>query len=301
MYFFKANDALRFNALLTCMAVLLGIAAPSPVSAQNDDPIGLTNEYRGEAGVDFTFFSRESDSGISRGIRTSMMNFLFRGQYRVLDNVQLAASMGVTGASLSGDGDSESAWLPGNPYIEGRYVHSLDLGGMDLELSGGLGVAIPVASADDGLEGAAVAGGIFTNGFRDAWLWNGDTMTFVVPIGVRTTGPLVLDASVKLALAVPVRLPDGFEGENHFITQIIAQGGYQIVPEMFELGGGLSASLVLTADGDMAQTALSFYAKGYFGPGVVSAEFLMNLDNPGGFAFDDEGFWGLTVSAGARF
>ena len=291
----------RFGAFFVCLAAALAFGLPTSASAQDFEPIGLSNEYRGEAGVDFTLFTRSVDTGLGGDIRSTMMNFLFRGQYRILDNVQLSASMGVTGAILSTDDDSESAWLAGNPYVEGRYVHALDLGGMGLELSGGLGVAIPVASADEGAEFAAVSGGIVTNGFRDGWLWSSDEMTFVVPIGVRTTGPLVLDASVKFALTVPVRVPDGFEGENEFLTQIMVQGGYQLVPEMFELGGGLSAFLVLTGEGDIAQTALSLYAKGYFGPGVVSAEFLMNLDDPAGFAFDDDGFWGLTLSAGARF
>ena len=55
-----------------------------------------------------------------------------------------------------------------------------------------------------------------------------------------------------------------------------------------------------TGDGDTFQSALSLLADLALGEGAgIYARLWMNLDDPNGFAFDDDGVWGMT--GGVRF
>ncbi len=66
----------------------------------------------------------------------------------------------------------------------------------------------------------------------------------------------------------------------------------------FGLGLDLDAARP-SDDGDNAQLAIEPYARFNFGVPFVRVGFLMNLDEPRGFAFSENGIWGLRVEGGA--
>jgi hypothetical protein len=81
--------------------------------------------------------------------------------------------------------------------------------------------------------------------------------------------------------------------------QIAVEGGARL-GRMFVLGGRFQTVFWAT-DQDLTQLALVPFVRLEGESGFGYLRMTINLDEPYGFAFDDDGIWGLHAGGGARF
>jgi hypothetical protein len=183
-------------------------------------------------------------------------------------------------------GDDDDGFDVGNPYF------GINL--FDDRLRWSLGIALPVASDF----GAPLAAAWFTRGLQDPHLWLSDTLSFAGRVRAEAGNEVVLAFDGAAIVAVPTDDDDGRD-----VELFLQPAGELIVrvarPTSF--GARLSLQWAVTGDGDRAQLALAPFLRQDFGASFLTAQLLMNLDEPLGFAFDEGGFWGLFVGLGSSF
>lgn len=253
----------------------------------------VLDPYPGELRLEAAFFTRDVD-----GTQTSLVSPFAEADYRFHEHAEMVVQMGAAWAKI----DEESAARPGNLLLGGRFVQELGTYPWLFEVKAGLEVALPTALLDEdddfvdnALRLAAWGGASSMRGSRDAWLWTPDRLSLVVPVAfVSRHSALHLEASLDVGTLISI------EGEDPEVAvQFLIEGGWRIA-ETFLLAAAFSGSAVPTADGDTFQSALSLLADLALGEGAgIYARLWMNLDDPNGFAFDDDGIWGMT--GGVRF
>ena len=184
-------------------------------------------------------------------------------------------------------GDDDDGFDIGNPYI------GINL--FDDRLRWSLGIGLPVASNDFG---APLVAAWFTRGLQDPHLWLSETLSFVGRVRAEAGNEVVLAFDGAAIVAVPTGDDDGRD-----VELFLQPAGELIVrvarPTSF--GARLSLQWSVTGDGDRAQLALAPFLRQDFGTSFLTAQLLMNLDEPLGFAFDEGGVWGLFVGLGSGF
>jgi len=64
----------------------------------------------------------------------------------------------------------------------------------------------------------------------------------------------------------------------------------------------LPFTMVPTSSGsNVAQLAMQPYGRFEFGRGFLDASFVLNIDDPYGFGFDEARFWALRIGGGGSF
>jgi hypothetical protein len=177
----------------------------------------------------------------------------------------------------------------GNPYV------GLNL--FDDRLRWSFGLALPVASTDADDFGLPLFTALATRGLQDIYLWAPDTFSLVGRLRAEAGHELVLAFDGAAILSIPT------SDDERDVDLTLQPAGELIVrvarPTSF--GVRLSLAWLATSDGDNTQLALAPFLRHDFGSSFVTAQLLMNLDEPLGFAFDEGGYWGFFLGVGGGF
>lgn len=230
------------------------------------------------------------------------------GRYRILDVLEVGGAWGFSYGSVSQGGESFGGLRGGNPYLFGHYV--LAMSGMTARVGGGLTLPLSGAPSYDAFTGpdpddaAAAVGQAYadaTYGLWDSWIYAFDRFTLVLPsasIDVTSVEMLLLRFETALGILL-------YTGDGDADTEVIWQNGLEVGlrTAMVEAGVRLQMALLLTGgeeDGDDFQSSAGPFVQVNFAPAFVRAMFLMNLDEPLGFAFDTTKVWGFHIGGGVE-
>jgi len=162
----------------------------------------------------------------------------------------------------------------------------------------GAGIAPPLMDDEDAPIGVSywLAGGM-----QDLWKWAPNHVSLIPTFRVdgKSRDSFAWGADVELNLMAPT--------DSAFETEVHMQGGGDftvIVHPVFHVGGRLQMAWFATAedsDGDAFQLSMVPFMRFVFGAGFVEGRFVINIDEPAGFSFDDGKLWLFQVRGGARF
>ena len=262
-------------------------AAPS---GQNGAGLTLSPEQKIRAYAELGFHTQDAFTSITP---------ILGGGYKVLDFLEVELVLPMAYASYdvfdvdSGDLVGESSFLIGNPYLGANY-----LGGADkLRYKVGAGLTLPLAPADEAGHFIALFGAAGMHGYQEYQYWLPDTLSIVTPSRIEWGDDLVIGGEVQLGIHIPT-------GDNQGDTETsiaLAPGVAYWLSDKTLVGGRLPFFWLLSEEGDNAQLAVEPYFRHYFSNIFLMGRFTLNIDEPGGFSFDDGKLWGLHLGAGATF
>ena len=309
---------------VTCAVALAILALARPSAAQVGE-LEAHAEGRPLLALELGIFG-DGDYLGNEDVSVFHLSPFVRFFYPLRDNVLLSADWGFAFASFD-DGDSdESDFRTGNIFLGAHYVrHEGDLrfrvgGGLTLPIAN-----IPDADNDQELEDAFVAlatyaTAVAARGAWDLWLWLPETMSLVVPFRLEKRLAPAIELGVDAALAMLIPIADN-EGGTDLLIQVAGDLAFLLSQDV-RLGFRLQFAWVATDDesddapnftsmiftddddpGENDELQLSFepYVRGYLGSGFLQARLVINLDEPAGFGFDDDGVWGLFLGGGVLF
>lgn len=269
------------TALLSLLVLPLGLTAGAR-SAQADN----------ELAVSFGLHSGESVTGDT----DTLVAPRFDAKIGISKGFGLQLTLPLTSLSRS---DGEGTFRFGNVYAGGTWGVDMDV--LSLEL--GAGVTLPTASTPDEAGAALVANRAYLSarglaGLGDFWLYQPDTVALVVPVKATLDLALVeVRGDVKWAMLVPTA--------DHSAFDTTLQTGIEALINVPFVGFGARAQAVWvpTVEGDKLQVSVAPVVEAEVGPVFARTMFLINVDGPSGFSFDDgnERFWGWHLGAGVRF
>ena len=191
-----------------------------------------------------------------------------------------------------GQTQDDSAFILGAPYIGVNHIDST--GSMRYRIGGG--IALGFQEYSDLGEGLAAAGGILVRGRQDQWLYWPERVSLVVPFRIEGGDDFVWSVDAAAAVLIPTD-----SGDTEIVLQPAPGIGFPVGGSTI-VGARLPIVWDVTRDGDNAQISLEPFVRAILGEsGFFLARFTMPIDEPQGFAFDDDGTWGLHVGGGAGF
>ena len=227
---------------------------------------------------------------------------LVRAQAPIGGFFALEALWGLTFLTTSNELVSEdSGFMPLNPYLA-AYI-TPKLGPASIKI--GFGITAPVADTTSTIESAAY---YYANGIRGSWnpwIYRPDTFALVLPAQIKLN-LLLLEIMAEGALFELISTSDN--GEDFFGIQLALQAMMNAGP----LGYGLRIQGV-RLEGQRTRADLTLRRAEDFQislePLVVLnlmvieayARFTLNLNEPYGFAFDDNRVWGFHIGIGFGF
>ena len=190
----------------------------------------------------------------------------------------------------------------GNPYAGGFWTTDLEV----ISLKLGAGLTLPAASfPEDAAELAPAIQAYNTAqglaGLGDFWLYQPGTMALVVPLEARIDIPLVeLRADATWALLIST------SDRSNSDTALQLGGEVLFDLPFVAFGARVQSVWIPTTDGDAMQVSIAPLVELEAGPFYARTKFVINLDGPAGFSFDDNSsgsskFWGWQLGAGVRF
>jgi hypothetical protein len=197
-------------------------------------------------------------------------------------------------SSSSELGDGVDEFRSGNPFLAGYYVSRQQNGYLRV----GLGIAPPLASADDLDDILPLAMPTAMRGMWDAWLYVPEHLTLAVPFQIESrSGGLLLGADTAAAVLIPTGDNEGAD------TDLSIQLAGLVGGKRDAVSGGVRLQLVWvpTSDADNAQVAFVPFVQGDFDAGFVYLRFLVNLDEPFGVFGDGADVWAIFAGGGGRF
>lgn len=242
----------------------------------------MKENQSGRAYVDSGFFTRSGDWAIAPvvGVGVQPVPNL---------ELELAVPVGIT----TGTGGASRI---GNPYVGASYIKD----GPDFRLKVGGGLALPAFSIDSFSDVGPALAGLATRAYQESWLWYADSVPIVAPVHFEaplgTPVSFVGDAAAFFAIAI------GDRRESDFGVQL-APGFAAHAGDAVSLGARLTVFKLLIAQGsgDTSQLAIEPFVRYAADPVFASLRFTMPLDEPLGFAFDTNRFWGLHLGLGVGF
>jgi hypothetical protein len=259
-----------------------------------------TGRVYGEVG-----FHTQSDSLSDAGSRiersTTYLSWLLGGGYKVAPEVELElmlpmafADVNRTATSGAVDQDAgDSGVIVGNPHAGVNWLKAA--GPVRMKLGAALEYGPWMSDLSD-ISGRAIIGALGVRGQHELGLWAPERFSIVTPSRVEFGNDFVVSADFALGL----HLSTGDE-DSEISVQLDPGVGYYVSRDAL-LGVRLPIAAVPTAgSGDNAQIALEPFIRVGLGAGFLNLRFTMNLDEPGGFAFDEGKIWGLHVGAGGSF
>jgi hypothetical protein len=189
-------------------------------------------------------------------------------------------------------GDADNGTSLGNIYLGIN-----GFAGGRVRWSGGIG--LPTASPD-GSGGGALGAAAGIHGLQDLYLWFRDTLSLVGRVRVEAGSSVLFAVDGAAYFLIPTGDEDA-DRNTEFVLQPAGELGFRL-SSATTFGARVSATWVTTGDADdNAQASLTPFVRHDFGSGFFSAQLVMNLDEPLGFAFDDGGYWGLFLGLGGGF
>jgi hypothetical protein len=162
--------------------------------------------------------------------------------------------------------------------------------------SGGIG--LPTASPNDGSDFASLATAVGIHGLQDVYLWLPDTLSLVGRVRVEAGHTVLFAVDGAAYFLIPTE-DDG--RDTDFGLQPAMELGFRLSGTT-TFGARLAAVWVTTGDDDDdVQASLTPFLRHDFGSAFFTAQLLMNLDEPLGFAFDEGKYWGLFLGLGGGF
>ena len=303
---------MRFT--LPSIVAILALTLPGQARAQDEqgDPFvspppdlgggevtGAAAQRRSRIGLDLTFMFKEVDTGLTGTLKLTSLSPIFRGFFTVAPHGAIGVDWGfISWTHASGGGDSEDGVFPGNPFVGGYYLQHL-VDDLHLDVGGGLGLPLSAASDDD-LGSAAGVFALATQGLYDAWLYLENTMSVVLEADLHGSlaQGVYLGAELALPIFIVVKDLDDDADRAELGIQFALEVGFDsgvVIP-----GLRFQGVWIPTSGGDNFQAALAPFVRIELPGGYFHAMLLMNLDDPLGFAFDEEGFYGVTVGGGVN-
>ncbi len=280
--------ARQFFGLMCCLLFLTTTAL-----AADDSALGLT--------LDLGFYNGDALSQDD----VTIVSPVLHGGLPIGSGRSLTLDWGFTFVDF--DDDDESRSEVGNPFVA---VHqSIDL--VLLELSVGFGVALPLANLPNGddnqssFTARALQSTSAARGLWDPWLWAPETLSLVAPVRAEI-GLLMFDLAGELAPALLIPTGDEVDDmDSEFILQMAIDASMSVL--LVRFGARLQAVWSPTSDDDLfipddeAQVSIVPYATVTLGPAFVSGSVTLNLTDPVGSSFDDDGIWMASLSGGLSF
>jgi hypothetical protein len=232
------------------------------------------------------------------GQRTLVIAPRFGGAFLLGDRVDLDIEVPLALANLQVAGETETRTLPGNPFIGVSLVSAVRSSRFSL----GLGGAAPVArnKPSDAHDTTIFRYARAARAGREAWLYTPDRAAVVLSGALEHKvehGP-ALGFDAAIAVMPRVRGP-GAAVTNTTQLGVSAAG---VVSDSLRLGGRVDAVLLSAEEAERLQFALVPFLHVSTSDGVMFAlEVTVNLDDPYGLSFKDDGVWGLSLLAGSRF
>ncbi len=213
-----------------------------------------------------------------------------------------------------------SSFRLGNIWLAGFFRQPLGRPNIVGEV--GLGLVLPTAALrvenlEDLPKPATLGFALTSSGYLDAFKFEPESLGFYVPLRIESVSRhgLLLEGELQLQFLFP-QLEDsstlvmmqpkvraGYRGRQLELTLQIAS-----VVFLTEATGRFFFNLfTLEGQGDRAQVSLEPKVRWYFQPlgtgftTFIQARLLMNLDEPLGFSFAPERFWGFFIGTGAYF
>jgi hypothetical protein len=230
---------------------------------------------------------------------------LIGAAYSVTSRARISAQWGFIFASNDGFDaagveiePSGSTFRFGNPLLSADLLGSHD----SLRYRVGVGVALPVARANDLTQSLGVGLAMAMRGGFHPWLWMPDRLS-LVGTG-RVEGDLGEDIVVGGDAALAILIGTGNGATTNLALEAGADGEYHATGPLFV---GLRLTMLLYADlvpsvsridDDNLLFALMPYARFLFGHSFVTAGFEINLDTPFGSSFSGGGVWALRAGFG---
>lgn len=236
-------------------------------------------------------------SSISVGDRVSLfvLSSLLSGHQPIGRNLEFNFHLGLATLREAVGANSRTTVRIGNPAIECLYRSSTP----SVEFAIGQGFALPLAMLGDRpYDGASTLGlAMAIDGNRNRWLWLPDAFSIYVPVRVAWTmlPRLRLESEAAAVTYVSSANPG-----------VVALGFQGLVGLAYAVGRswfGLNVqgtTFVVEGDQDLTQVALVPRTHLDFGGWFTDARFVLNIDPPLGFAFDDGGIWGLFIAFGVE-
>lgn len=282
-------------------------SAPDP-AATTDDAAATTSDDatapeppKSEVALELVFHSHGRTWGTEFDFSPAL-----RAEVQLLDWLRVEARWGLAYAAQTPTVDAEASSVRvGSVWLAGYFTRTFG----KLALRAGLGVTIPLTSLPSATDPDFVAAGLAYQGAQamrgrlDPWLFAAPHyFTVALPV-VRVDHPVGerIATGAEAAAAYMVHYgDDGPAAQSTLALQLALWGAYTLVSTL-QAGLRLGAVWLPGESGDDAQLSLEPYARMSFGPAFARLGFLMNLDRPLGFAFDQVGYWGLRIEGGASF
>ncbi len=227
---------------------------------------------------------------------------LIEGYFGIGDSLAIDFAWGFGQATVSWNAgpiageESEGGLVVGNPFFGASFVSRSRNGVLRV----GGGATVPAVDAEGAGKTLAWQIAMAMRGLWDLWLWWPDRLT-VVPSARYDGRSGSVEWAVEGAMGLMFYTGDG-DQETEVPLQVAGEIGARLSKALV-LGGRLQTWFLPTGedDQDNAQVAVEPFVR-VEGEHVFGfARFTINLDDPWGFAFDDDGVWGLRLGGGARF
>jgi len=252
--------------------------------------IAFTPEQRGRAHAELGFFHL-SDAGHLNSFPT-----LLGVGFKVIPALELEALLPVGFLEYGGgSSSSEVAVAAGNLHLGLSYLSRE--GSMRLKIGGAVEFG-PWTNDYETESAIAIVLGHPVGGGQDIGLWTPGVLSIVAPGRFEYGDAIVFGTDFALG----VHIPD--QGDTAVTVQL-APGLGVYVSDSALLGIRVPVTIAPTSfdeeNDDAALVALEPYARLTLGKGFLNARFTMNVDEPYGFSFEENKFWGLHVGGGVTF
>lgn len=263
------------------------VVQPTPAPQRNS----IDGAYSG-ADLEVAYFGTSIGGVDVRYIGTQL-----GAQVAVSDNVELFArwGFGTVHAETSGGGDSEDGLIAQNPFVGVNFLMNASA---QQTYRVGAGLGLPLASTGSSFGDALARDiGIGTSALWDLHLWLPDTVALEFHIeNVRRMGALVVSGRTQLVMLAYTSDTVSDNSADFAWNWDLGVGG-SWDPAGSGIGIRIRSAWIPTAEDvvgtDLYQIALEPYVEQWFGDLGASLRFTMNMDEPYGFAFDEEGVWAL--------
>lgn len=289
------------NAILCgALAAIFTFLAVAPASAQDYYRIRRTRPSRFFFEIG-TFFDGDHSEAFDTSV--FVLTPYAQGNFRLARSFELEVKWGFSYGSIEGDFGvpplvarvDESGVVIANPQIGALWAHD---GPVMIRLGGAL--VLPLLDVDDPGQQTAAGLGSAIRGLHDLWMWSEGFMSLVAPVYFEGgSGSLVWEAEGALGFMIPVR--DDAGDDTEFVFQTAGGLGGRVGSMV--IGGRLRLVWLMSGPdgGDNAQLSMEPFIRIGSETGYFSARLLLNLDEPFGFALDEDGVWGLHMGGGFAF
>lgn len=273
------------TSLITTTILVLA-AAPS----RAEDPIYLGQKQHARVDVGL---------GIQRtGVEALSLSPVLSGRVPLSDAYGVSATVPLAYTSFSGTGGaaSTSNFTVGNPWLAFELVDEAE----DYRAAGlSFGLAIPTLHLPDDLDGIVQTSlntslAASSRGLVDLWLWSPDSLGLVAQFHTASFFPGQVYVDLRFSLGVLLPTADN-DFELGF--QSVLRFGYEAGPLVPFVG--LTVAFWPTFD-DMFQGGIELGTLINLGGPSIDLALQTNLDDPGGFSFDD-GVIGLHLGVTVPF